>query len=211
MFLSVFSYMNFIRKIAITGVIGAGKSATGEILTKKGLSFLSADDLAEQAISPQNKGYALLLKILGPRYLKKTSKEFDKKKIASKVFQSPSLLNRVESVIHPIVWDLMKKKEKELGRAGKKSVFYEIPLLFEKKWEKRFDIRVVIATDLEKRKNRLKKTQTMDGEEIKNRMRFQISQKEKMKKADYVIWNNSSLKELEKQVSQFLEKFHLNP
>ena len=209
MFLSVFSYMNFIRKIAITGVIGAGKSATGEILSQKGLNFVSADELAQQAISPQNKGYALLLKILGPRYLQNTSKEFDKKKIALQLFKSPALLKRVESVIHPIVWDLMKKKEKELCRAGKKSVFYEIPLLFEKKWEDRFDIRVVIATDLEKRKKRLKKNQTMGGEDIKNRISFQISQEEKMKRADYVIWNNSSLKELEKQVSQFLEKFDL--
>ena len=186
------------QKIAITGTIGAGKSTVGQLLEKKGISFISADALTRQAIAPHTPGYSKLLKLLGPEYLN-TNGCFNTQKMATIAFRNNSLLRQIESIVLPIILELMRKKEKTLYFSGEKVVFYEIPLLFEKKWEHLFDIRIVVATDPEKQKNRLKKYRNLSLEEVNNRMQHQMSQEEKIKKADYTIWNNSSLKELEKQ------------
>ena len=187
------------NKIAITGIIGSGKSTVGTILTKQGMNFISSDLLSKEAISPHTSGYQKLLKLLGPECLEKNG-HFSTKKIATVAFTNKPLLSQIESIIHPIVWDLIKKKEKKLLSEGVNTVFYEIPLLFEKKWDVFFDTWIVIAIDSEKQENRLKKYRQISAQEIKNRMQFQMPQTEKIKKADYIIWNNSSIKELEQQV-----------
>ena len=191
------------NKIAITGIIGSGKSTVGTILTKQGMNFISSDLLSKEAILPQTSGYQELLKLMGPKYLEKNG-HFNIKKIATVAFVNKPLLSQIENIIHPKVWDLIKKKEKKLLSKGVNTVFYEVPLLFEKKWDAFFDTWIVIAIDSEKQKKRLKKYRQMNTEEIKNRMQFQIPQIEKIKKADYIIWNNSSIKELEQQVYQLI-------
>lgn len=197
------------RKIAVTGIIGSGKSTIGSILKKKGMSFISADALVTRTIAPNNPGHTKLLTLLGPEYLD-TKGHFNTQKIARAAFQNKSLLYQIESIIHPIVWNLIQEEEQKLRFSGKKLVFYEIPLLFEKQWESFFDCIIVIAIDPQIQKKRLQQYRHFTCEEIKNRMQFQISQEEKMKKADHIIWNNSSLKALEKQVFSLIHSLKTN-
>ncbi len=194
---------NFINKIAITGVMGAGKSTVGLILKNYGMSFISVDTLARQAIAPDGPGYIKLLQLLGEEYLE-AGGHFNTQKVAERIFQSKNILHQVESIVHPIIWKLLKKKEESCFFSGQKAVFYEIPLLFEKKWEGSFDIKVVIAIDSKNQQDRLKKNRKWNVKEIKNRMQFQMPQADKIKQADYVIWNNSSVKELKKQVFRLI-------
>ena len=199
---------NFINKIAITGVMGAGKSTVGLILKNYGMSFISVDILAHQAIASHSPGYLKLLQLLGKEYLEKEG-HFNTEKIAKSVFRDKDMLHQVESVIHPIIWKLLKKEEESLLLSGQKLVFYEIPLLFEKKWENLFDIKVVIAINSKKQQDRLKENRNWSIKEINSRMQFQMPQSDKIEKADYVIWNNSSLEELEKQVFSLISHLDL--
>ena len=196
------------NKIAITGVIGSGKSTVSSILIKYGMNVISSDTLAKEAIFPHTPGYQKLLKLLGPKYLEKNG-SFNTKKIAVTAFKNQSLLSQIEYIIHPIVWNLIRKKEKQLLFEGKNTFFYEIPLLFEKKLEFFFDTRIVIAIDPKEQKNRLKKYRNMNTQEIEERMQFQVPQPEKIKKADHVIWNNSSIKELERQIYHLINKINM--
>ena len=200
---------NFIHKTAITGIIGSGKSTVGLILIKKKMNFISADELARQAIMPYSSAYHKLLNLLGSEYLAQDG-FFNTQKIAKAAFRNAPLLQKIEDIIHPVVQELMQKKTQKLLFSGQKSVFYEVPLLFEKRWENFFDTRIVIAIDPAKQNKRLKKNRNLNLEEIKIRMQFQIPQEEKIKKADHVIWNNSSLKELEKQVFNLVNLMGVN-
>ena len=198
-------------KIAITGVLGAGKSTTGQILVRLGHSFISADVLSRKAIAPDGPAFQPLLKLLGPTYLNKKG-HFDTQKVAHCLFQDPKLLQKAEKIIHPKVYDLLNQTgRKPTGRkpTGRKPTgsalslsFYEIPLLFEKHWDRFFLKTVVIAIDPEKQVQRLQKKRGFSLQEIKDRQHFQMSQEEKIQKADYVIWNNDTEHALEKKITK---------
>ncbi len=194
------------RKIAITGVMGAGKSTVGRILARHGLPFISADALNKEAIRPpEGPAYKPLLKLLGPGF---TSEKglFDTQKIARRVFRDQKMLHDMESLLHPIIWDLMKKKEKTGPFLKKTLIFYEIPLLFEKKWESFFSDQVLIALDPARQISRLQQNRDLSLEEIEDRLRFQGAQAEHIQKADHVIWNNGTLRELAKEVQSLIKK-----
>ena len=194
------------HKIAITGIIGSGKSTMGFLLEEMGLDFISADLLAKQAFRPDQITYAPLLKLLSTKYLDQDRKNFNFQKVAESAFQDQKLLSQIEVIIHPFVWNLMQKKINKLESTGKKVVFCEVPLLFEKKWENRFDTVIVVAISPKQLKRYLK-----EPEETKKRMQFQISQEEKIKRADYVIWNLDSLEELRNQVLNLVKTLKIEP
>ncbi|MDE0518770.1 MAG: dephospho-CoA kinase [Bdellovibrionales bacterium] len=131
-----------LNKIAITGLIGSGKSTVGLILTKKGINFISTDELAKQAITPSSPGYHKLLKLLGPKYLTKDH-FFDTSKIANEVFQNGPLLKKMENIIHPIIQNLMKKKTMSYFFQDK-IVFFMKSLCYLKKTGVRFLIPVLL-------------------------------------------------------------------
>lgn len=187
------------RKIAITGIIGAGKSTVGSILQNLGMDFISADALVRQALVPNSPVYLKLLNLLGPEYLDPKN-YFNFQKIAKKAFRDKNLLVQMEAIIHPVVWSLMKKEEEKQLFLGKTSLFYEIPLLFEKNLEDFFDTKIVIAISPEEQESRLLQYRKLSSKDIKSRMLFQMPQDQKIAKADHVIWNNSSVEELKKQV-----------
>ena len=96
------------HKIAITGIIGSGKSTVGDILTKQGMNFISSDLLSKEAIAPDTSGYQELLKLLGSQYLEKNG-HFNTKKIATAAFKNKSLLSQIENIM-----EFDKKKRRKI-------------------------------------------------------------------------------------------------
>ena len=196
-------------KIALTGVIGAGKSTVGTILKCHGMRVISMDNLAKKALMPHTNSYKKLLSLLGPEYLYK-NKYFNRTLVSKKIFKEPALLSQFESVIHPVIIYLMKIEEKKALKKKESPVFYEVPLLFEKNLEKLFDIIITVAIQHEKQLKRLKQHRSWNKEMLKTRMQYHISQKNKIKQADYVIWNDSSLQHLEARLLECMNQIKHN-
>ena len=186
-------------KVALTGVIGAGKSTSSVILKCHGMTVISTDDLAQKALKPQTSSYKKLLSLLGPKYLQK-NQHFNRTLVSKVIFKKKHLLSQFESVIHPAIIRLMKIEEKKALKKKENFIFYEVPLLFEKNLEMLFDIVITIAVQPSKQLQRLRQYRNWNKSMIEERMQYHIHQKDKIKKADYVIWNNSSLKNLESQL-----------
>ena len=104
----------------------------------------------------------------------------------------------------------MKIEEKKALKKKESPVFYEVPLLFEKNLEKLFDIVITVAIQHEEQLKRLKQHRSWNKEMLKNRMQYHISQKNKIKQADYVIWNNSSLQHLEARLLECMNQIKHN-
>ena len=196
-------------KVALTGVIGVGKSTSGAILKCHGMTVISTDDLAKKALVPKTSPYKKLLSLLGPEYLQK-NQYFNRTLVAKTLFKQNRLLSQFESVIHPTIIRLMKTEEEKALKKKETLIFYEVPLLFEKNLEKLFDIIITIAIQPTKQLQRLRQHRNWNKAMIEARMQYHISQKDKIKKADYVIWNNSSLKNLESKLLKCINQLNLN-
>lgn len=159
-------------KIAITGNIAAGKSQVEKIISEK-YSVYDADKIAHQ--------------ILG---------NVDRKKLGEKVFSNPTERKKLEEYIHPKVKDeILKIFEKDLD-----VVFISVPLLFEAGFESMFDKIIFVQCDDDIRLKRLMQRNDFTEEQALKRMSAQQTQSEKMQKSDFIIYNNTTLEALEKQV-----------
>lgn len=196
------------QKIAITGVIGSGKSTVMDLLHKRGFRVVLADNLARLAIMPYTNAWHSLVQLLGKQYLKPDA-SFDRKRIADLVFYNSEILKKVEDILHPVILDLLKKELDKAAHKRIKVIFFEVPLLFEKNLGSYFDMNLLIAVDLEKQKERLQK-RGLSVENILSRMQFQTPQAEKIKVADYVIWNNHSLQCLKQALDKFIKKIKID-
>ena len=87
-----------------------------------------------------------------------------------------------------------------------KIVFVAIPLLFEANMQDLFDKILFVYTNDEIRLERLIARNKYTKEYAQIRLNSQLSQDEKVKKSDYVIYNNSTKGELKEKVLKVFEQ-----
>ncbi len=189
-----------LKKVGITGGIGAGKSSFCDILAQLGYPVISADKQAKKALNPNSPCYAALLRLFNnPPHL-------TPQMLAQKIFSDSKVKNQLESIMHPYIFQLIQQEEEKLKREHHSLIFYEIPLLFEKKLEKYFHFIILITCDENLQKKRVMKRFLLSESEAINRIHSQMSQQEKLSKSDFIVENNTTLDDLKKSANQILKK-----
>lgn len=187
------------RKIAVTGGLASGKSSVCRLMKSLGAYTISADEVVHQLLSPHTELGKQIIEIFGQDIIK--DEGFDRSKIAEHAFRNPTQLHKLESLLHPAVLQEIEHRYQILLTLTPPSLFVaEIPLLYEISAEKWFDDVVVVTASDSKCRERFKAVSGQDDEQFFLRMQRQLSPKEKMKKANYLITNDGSLEDLEKQV-----------
>lgn len=184
-------------KVAVTGGIGSGKSAVGEILEELGAVIVDADELARTVIERGNSGYDQVLAAFGDEVL--TSGEIDRAKLAGLVFSDPELRKKLEGIIHPLVREAAEEIMKSAPSGS--VVVNEIPLLFETNGAKRFDFVIAVQTPMELRIERLSQ-RGMKLYEIEKRIAAQASDQERASIANVIVVNDGSLDQLRSKVEE---------
>lgn len=184
-------------KVAVTGGIGSGKSAVGEILEELGAVIVDADELARTVIERGNSGYDQVLAAFGDEVL--TSGEIDRAKLAGLVFSDPELRKKLEGIIHPLVREAAEEIMKSAPSGS--VVVNEIPLLFETNGAKRFDFVIAVQTPMELRIERLSQ-RGMKLYEIEKRIAVQASDQERASIANEIVVNDGSLDQLRSKVEE---------
>lgn len=190
--------------IGITGIMGSGKSTLARLLGKD-YPVLSTDKINYDLQQKGEKGYLAIVKEYSSSILDE-NQEIDRAKLASIVFSDQEAKNKLETIMHPLVKEEMDDQLANLQQ--EQFCFVEVPLLFEKGWEKYFDYTVTISGDVVEIKKRLQKERNLSLQQIEERMSQQFSQEEKEKKADFIIKNDGSMEELEKKVVQLIEQLN---
>lgn len=178
--------------VGVTGGIGCGKSTVVSFFQKLGFGLVSADNIVHELYeSPgvQEKVCSLL----------NLDGEFSKDAVAKAVFGKKEKLKDLESFIHPLVREKTEEKRKKLTETGVEISFYEIPLLFEKNMQDRFDCTICVGADQKIQIERIKNRNSWSDEEIANRMAAQLPLVEKKERADFYIDNSGGLENLESQ------------
>lgn len=175
-------------KVAITGNIAAGKSTVEKVIEKNGYRVYDTDIIAHKIIESNND----IKKIFGTT---------DRKKLAEIVFSDSEKLRLLESIIHPAV----KKELEKIFSSDENIIFVSVPQLFEAGFETLFNKIIYITADENIRLERLIKRNSYTIQEAKKRINAQ-SENNKKENSHYIIENNTSFEDLEKQVSNILEK-----
>ena len=124
-------------KIAITGNIASGKSTISKIIRELGFKVFDSDKEVKKALTKKDliNEISKEFKSKIPRLIKKNI--IDKAKLGEFVFSNPDELKKLEQIVHPKIWE---RKEKFFEKnCNEPVVFLDIPLLFEKKLQSKFD------------------------------------------------------------------------
>lgn len=185
-------------KIAISGSIGSGKSTVSKYLRSKGYDVFDCDKYNAYLLEKGHIGFKLVKKAFPTCFNKG---ELDKKALADIIFNSKEEKEKLEAILHPLIIKEMLK------RAKKNDIFFaEVPLLFEKDLDEYFDHNLLIVTDNEKVIKRLVK-RGLSEKDAKKRLKTQMSVSKKIKRAEEIIYNNSTLRNLYNKVDKWLIKY----
>ena len=173
------------KKIGITGGIGSGKTYVASVFQSLGIPIFNADIQAKKIMTSSGKLIKLVKEEFGNDIYKDS--DLNKEKLASIVFSNSDKLQKLNSLVHPIV-----KEEFNNWCNSQKSpyVIKEAAILFESKSHLGLDAVICVSASLELRKKRLFKRDNYTEKEIQNRIENQIRQEDKEKQSDYIIVND---------------------
>ena len=190
--------------VAITGGIGSGKSTFSNEVKKRGFKLLDSDQEVSKLYKNPNKNFLDLLKSikLGNSI---EGKKINKKIISEKIFDDSKTREKLEKYIHKAVRESREKFLKKEKKNKTKVVFMDIPLLFENKLNKNFDLIISIISSKKIRIKRLRKSKNMKTKTFNKITKIQTSDMERKKNSDIIIFNNYSMSNFLNKINQVLD------
>ncbi|MDR1123747.1 MAG: dephospho-CoA kinase [Elusimicrobiota bacterium] len=167
--------------IGLTGGVSAGKSAAAAAFKKAGAFVVCADVLAAKHLGRQMPA------------VQKYFKTSDKKQIAARVFKNAAERKWLENLLHPQV---IRDAAALLKKSAAKIAVFDVPLLYEAGLGRGFDLTVCINAAYETRQKRSK----FAAADFKKRDAAQMPPPLKAQKADVVIFNEGTKKNLEAKI-----------
>jgi dephospho-CoA kinase len=192
---------NLILILGITGSIASGKSSVAELFRKKGAAVLSADQLARELVEPGSEILDKLVAQFGQQILTRDG-TLDRDALGHIVFSDVEARQKLNAILHPAIAQLSEQRLAELQETGARLVVYEAPLLFEVGAEKRVDKTLVVTVDPDVQVQRLIKRDNLDESTAHLRVAAQMSQQEKVLRADYLLDNSANFAALEQRVDK---------
>lgn len=182
--------------IGLTGNIATGKSVVRKMLEHLGAYGIDADALAHRAMAKGAPGFPLVLKAFGEWVLDQEG-QIDRAKLAKVVFSDPGALEKLESIVHPLVThaiDLL------IRRAGHSVVVIEAIKLLETDLAAGCDAVWAVTASEQLQVSRLMHKRKLSEAASKQRIAAQTPQTAKLRAASVVIRNDGSFENTWEQV-----------
>lgn len=183
-------------KVAITGGIGSGKSKVVELLAQRGVAAYDSDSRAKALMASSPELREQIIECFGSEAY--DGEEVNRRYLAERVFTDKEALTKLNAIVHPAVMaDFERWAEGEEGNY----VVMESAILFEAGLEGSFDATVSVMAPEELRLERAMKRDGATEEQIRERMRNQLSDEERCDRSTFAIVN-IELDDLEDDVEQ---------
>jgi dephospho-CoA kinase len=175
-------------KLGISGGIGSGKTLVCQVLANLGIPVYDADTEARRLMEGDPELRKAIVRLLGQQAYR--DQKLDRPWVAGQVFGNRGLLDQLNSLVHPVVGrDFLRWAELQEQAPY---VVEEAALLFESGAFRHMDMNVLVMAPEELRTARVMRRDGISEEDVKQRMRMQMSEASKMKLADAVINNDET-------------------
>ena len=193
-----------VTKIAITGKIGSGKTSLCNIIKKIGYKVYESDKEVEKLLKRAQIIEEVKLLYKGKiRNLIDNNGNINKKILGHFLFSNKNELDKLEKLLYPLLEGQKKKFVEE--NSNEEFIFFDIPLLFEKKMHKKFDKIIFLDVSKEIQEKRVMKRKGMTKNKLDNILNNQSYDISIFKKFISVKINSSGNKELlEYHIKNFL-------
>ena len=189
--------------LGLTGSIAMGKTTVSEMFKDLGVPVWCADNAVKKLYQKNGTATKLIFKAY-PDVV--TENGVDRIKLKNLIHIDNSILKNIEAIVHPLLQDSKSnflKTNKNLP-----IVIYDIPLLFEKELEKEFDAVLVVTASNVTQRNRVLSRKNITNKDFQLIKKNQLGEKEKIKRADFLINTDRSLKETRQDVVQIHKKIN---
>lgn len=190
--------------IGLTGGIGSGKSTAAQYFYELGIPIIDLDDISKEITKKNKEGYKKIINKFGSRYLTE-KKEINRNLIKKEIFNDSKLKEEFEQLIHPIIYDECMNKINNYDSYP--YIIIVIPLLFEtKNYQDIIDESLLIDCEKKNQIERINARDKIDLDLIDKIISSQIDRATRQKKADNIIKNNFTTRELKKEIIIFHNK-----
>lgn len=183
-------------KVGLTGNIASGKSTVAGVWRDLGARVVDADELARRAVEPGSEALAAIVDRWGARMLDGSGR-LDRAALREIVFRDDEQRVRLERIVHPAVRRQRDEAFAAARAAGEAIIVADVPLLYEVEMEGDFDLVVLVDAPEEVRLERLVRDRGLGADEARRMIDAQMPAERKKERADVVIENVGSVRELE--------------
>ena len=187
--------------IGLTGGIGTGKTEVSRMLEDLGAEIINADLLGHEAYIPQTETWRRIVDSFGEGVLTEDG-EVDRKKLGALVFGDPGALERLNAIMFPPIYQMVEERLGDLRANGDEVAVVEAALFVEANWTSLADELWVTAAPEDLVIKRVRARTNLDEGAVRDRIRSQMPQEERLGHADVVIENGVGLDDLRERVHQ---------
>lgn len=192
--------------LGVTGGIATGKSTVVKMLQKKGARVIDFDRLARTVVEPDKPAWQDIVAYFGEQVLLE-DRTLDRKKLSDLVFRDIEKRKKLEGFTHPRINEEFIRELNEIVSKDPNAIIQvDIPLMIELNLQYMFHKLMVVYVPGEVQIERLMERDGISREEAANRLKAQMPIEEKVGYADFVINNEGSLEETQRQVDELWEK-----
>jgi len=190
--------------LGVTGGIASGKTTVAQAFKALGAVVISADELAREVVRPGGEVLRQIAEHFGSQALRDDG-NLNREVMAEIIFNDEDARRVLNRITHPAIASLASKRLREAERDGAALVIYDAPLLFEAGADRQVDKVLVVTVDEEVQVQRVMARDSIDRQQALSRIASQMSQAEKVARADFIIDNTGSPQETQRQVRALME------
>jgi dephospho-CoA kinase len=170
--------------IGLTGGIGMGKSTAAAVFRRARLPVFDADAVVHQLQARHGRAVRAIAASF-PEAVQDGA--VDRAVLRAAVLGRPDALQRLESIIHPLVRDEERRFIALARRRGSRAVILDIPLLFETGAPRGLDAVIVVSAPRHVQEQRVRARRGMSAQDFAAILARQMPDAEKRRRADLVV------------------------
>jgi dephospho-CoA kinase len=193
------------KRIALTGGMGTGKSHVRAVFAALGVPTIDADTLARDVVAHGTPGFDAVVAKFG-RGILTADGDLDRRALGALVFADAGKRHDLEAILHPAIKGAIDQWFASLDQSAHPVAIADIPLLYEVGLDKEYDEVIVTSCTPQTQVKRIMARDNLDAGEVQRRLDAQMPLDEKVKRATYVVDTNGSLVQTNAQVHTLYQK-----